>query len=67
MIIYKCDRCGKEENINTVYPYIFGDEGHKPKFFITKNEESSVKMIHLCPNCEEKLDEFLNIEDSKRS
>lgn len=66
MIIFRCDRCGKEENINTVYPYIFGDEEHKPKFFITKNEESSVKMIHLCPNCEEKLDEFLN-EDPKRS
>ena len=60
MIILRCDKCGKEEEVSCTFPAVFERPDGKPKFVITySSKENPLKMINLCSSCEEQLERFL--------
>lgn len=61
MYIRRCDRCGKEQSVNSLLP-IFGGDDHSeeklsPAFTLTKVGE--FREITLCPECETKLSAWI--------
>lgn len=65
MFIIKCDRCGKEEIFNNLFPKypVFGVNAETNKdvsaYSISTVEDNEVKFIHLCKDCEEEFKRFL--------
>lgn len=60
MYIRKCDRCGAEEQMKYINPYFVApkdEEAREPKFTIYRRD--SITEIHLCPACEDDLEDWL--------
>ena len=60
MYIRKCDRCGAEEQMKTTIPFFVtpkDEKVQKPKFSISRPD--SFTEIHLCPACEDDLEDWL--------
>lgn len=67
MIILRCDKCGKEEELSGTFPMVFERPDGKPKFVIThSSKEDPLKMINLCASCEEQLEEFLGLNSNSK-
>lgn len=58
MYISKCDRCGKEKEIDSLLP-MFSKNVDAPKYMISVMSENEMKTITLCADCEKKFEEFL--------
>lgn len=57
MYIVKCDRCGKENEVKSLFP-IFGENRPEfvPRYSIMETGNDGVRTITLCQDCEKDFD-----------
>lgn len=60
MFIVRCDRCGKENEMQNIYP-VYGEnkQGCVPKYSIMEFGNDGVRTITLCSDCENAFDMWI--------
>ena len=68
MILCKCDKCGKEHEVEQAIPFplsmmsIFNQtpqEKPKERYIISRRDGEKMRTVNLCEGCEELLDMFI--------
>ena len=68
MILCKCDKCGKEHEVEHSYQLpmmmlsVFGQKPQEPpkeRYIISRRDGEKIRTINLCDGCEGLLDMFI--------